>query len=165
MFLRFFRKLFSASHPKTAVSPSSSERHSEKQGLWGERQAEQYLIRKGYRTLGRRVRVQGDEIDLVMEPANPDRRPLLVFVEVKTRSSRLYGGGRAALNARKRHALVRAVLHYLRKCPPVPFRIDLVEVYGAEDRDRIEEIVHHEAAVPVPKQILFSTAPRVRSVR
>lgn len=162
MLLRFFRKLFSSTRSKTAPSPSSAERQSEKQGIWGERQAEHFLIQKGYRTIGRRVRILGDEIDLVMEPASSGQRPLLVFVEVKTRSSRLYGGGRAALDTRKRKALVRAVLHYLRHLPPVPFRIDLVEVYGAEDQNRIEEIVHHQAAVPVPKRILFSAAPRIR---
>ena len=49
--------------------------------------------------LGRRVRVGCDEIDLVMEDRFRGGREI-VFVEVKTRSSELFGGGRAALGTR-----------------------------------------------------------------
>lgn len=52
-------------------------------GEWGEKQAERMLKRKGYRILGRRVRVgTRDEIDLVARDG-----ATLVFVEVKTRKS------------------------------------------------------------------------------
>ena len=115
-----------------------------RQGLWGEREAERELLREeearkdGLRVIGRRVRVGRDEIDLVLErPAKRDGPGrLLVFVEVKTRSSEAFGGGRAAMTARKRHALCRAVARYLRREPPTPFRIDLVEVYGDAAVDR-----------------------------
>ena len=135
---------------------------SARQGRWGEAQAERYLQAQGLRTVGRRVRQGKDEIDLILEPADPARRPLLVFVEVKTRSTPLYGGGRAAMTRRKRHALIRAVLRYLRRLPPAPFRIDLVEVYGSADAETPPDIIHHKAAVPVPASRLF---PRRRLPR
>lgn len=120
-----------------------------RQGLWGERAAEEWLVREaGLRCLGRRVKVGRDEIDLVMEERDARGREI-VFVEVKTRSSELFGGGRAAMDRRKRHALCRAVARYMRRQPPTPFRIDLVEVYGRVDSGEAPRIEHQRAAVPM----------------
>jgi putative endonuclease len=120
-----------------------------RQGLWGEREAEKWLVRKtGMKCVGRRVKVGRDEIDLVMEDRDARSREL-VFVEVKTRSSELFGGGRAAMDRRKRHALCRAVARYMRRLPPTPFRIDLVEVYGRVDSGAPPRIEHQRAAVPM----------------
>ena len=122
---------------------------SARQGLWGEREAEKWLVRRtGMKCLGRRVRVGRDEIDLVMEDRFRGGREI-VFVEVKTRSSELFGGGRAAMDRRKRHALCRAVARYMRERPPTPFRIDLVEVYGRADSGDAPRIEHQRAAVPM----------------
>ena len=122
---------------------------SARQGLWGEREAERWLVRRtGMKCLGRRVRVGRDEIDLVMEDRFRGGREI-VFVEVKTRSSALFGGGRAAMDRRKRHALCRAVARYLRERPPTPFRIDLVEVYGRAGSGEEPRIEHQRAAVPM----------------
>lgn len=120
-----------------------------RQGLWGENEAEKWLVREaGLRCLGRRVKVGRDEIDLVMEDRDARGREY-VFVEVKTRSSELFGGGRAAMDRRKRHALCRAVARYMRRLPPTPFRIDLVEVYGRADSGAPPRIEHQRAAVPM----------------
>ena len=128
---------------------------SARQGLWGEREAEKFLLgrdtedaRVKVRVLGRRVKVGRDEIDLVLEERDARGREI-VFVEVKTRSSELFGGGRAAMDRRKRHALCRAVARYMRRLPPTPFRIDLVEVYGRADSGAPPRIEHQRAAVPM----------------
>ena len=127
-----------------------------RQGLWGEGEAEKWLVREaGLKCLGRRVKVGRDEIDLVMEDRDARGREI-VFVEVKTRSSELFGGGRAAMDRRKRHALCRAVARYMRRLPPTPFRIDLVEVYGRADSGAAPRIEHQRAAVPME---LRYTAP------
>ena len=120
-----------------------------RQGLWGEREAEKWLVREaGLKCIGRRVKVGRDEIDLVMEDRDARGREI-VFVEVKTRSSELFGGGRAAMDRRKRHALCRAVARYMRRQPPTPFRIDLVEVYGRAGSGEAPRIEHQRAAVPM----------------
>ena len=120
-----------------------------RQGLWGEREAEKWLVREtGMKCVGRRVKVGRDEIDLVMEDRFRGGREI-VFVEVKTRSSELFGGGRAAMDRRKRHALCRAVARYMRRQPPTPFRIDLVEVYGSADSGADPRVEHQRAAVPM----------------
>ncbi len=120
-----------------------------RQGLWGEREAEKWLVREaGLKCIGRRVKVGRDEIDLVMENRDAHGREI-VFVEVKTRSSELFGGGRAAMDRRKRNALCRAVSRYMRRLPPTPFRIDLVEVYGRADSGEAPRVEHQRAAVPM----------------
>jgi putative endonuclease len=98
-------------------------------GAWGEQQAEQALCAKGYRILGRRVRVgRRDEIDLLARDG-----AVLVFVEVKTRRSEDYGRPASAVKRAKRHALSRAAVRYLksRRERRVAFRFDVVEVVGA----------------------------------
>jgi len=102
-----------------------------KTGRWGEKKAERALKDKGYRILGRRVRLSSrDEIDLVAR--NDD---VLVFVEVKTRQSTQYGEPVSAVDREKRRVLSRAAVRYLKRLgyPDVNFRFDVVEVVGSTD--------------------------------
>ena len=99
-------------------------------GRWGERQAENYLVRQGFRVVGHRVRVGArDELDLIVR-----REELLVFVEVKTRKSEDFGRPFASVNQAKRRHLSRAAIHYLTRIKPAQrpsyFRFDVVEVIG-----------------------------------
>lgn len=100
-------------------------------GKWGEKVAERFLAGKGFKILGRRVRVgTRDEIDLVARD-----RDSLVFVEVKTRKSEDFGRPLAAVDRAKRHSLSRAAIRYmmrLRKRPDY-FRFDVVEVIGSAE--------------------------------
>lgn len=129
---------------------------SARQGLWGEREAEKWLLDPRredapagrVRVLGRRVRVGRDEIDLVLEERDARGREI-VFVEVKTRSSDLFGGGLAAMDRRKLHALCRAAARYMRRQRPTPFRIDVVEVCGDASRGAPDRILHFRNAVPL----------------
>jgi putative endonuclease len=66
------------------------------------------LLAKGYRVRSRNWRGAGGEIDLVVE-----RKGEIVFVEVKARSSDLYGGAVGAVDAEKKKALTRASSAYL----------------------------------------------------
>ena len=142
--------------PQARLADDSGKKHDSRgqpatarQGLWGEREAEKWLVREaGLTCIGRRVKVGRDEIDLVMEDHGAHGREI-VFVEVKTRSSELFGGGRAAMDRRKRNALCRAVSRYMRRLPPTPFRIDLVEVYGRADSGEAPRVEHQRAAVPM----------------
>jgi putative endonuclease len=100
-------------------------------GVWGEQQAKRLLAGKGYRILGRRVRVgTRDELDLVAR-----RQNVLVFVEVKTRAAETFGRPLSSVDRAKRHALSRAAIRYLKKLRQRPdyFRFDVVEVVGSPD--------------------------------
>ena len=110
-------------------------------GKWGEQQAERLLKKKGYRLLGRRVRVGNkDELDLVMK-----RDGVLIFVEVKTRKSEEFGRPFEAVNRSKRRYLSRAAIHFLTQLKPRQrpeyFRLDVVEVIGTPEGD--DPVVRH----------------------
>ena len=128
---------------------------SAEQGEWGERKAEEWLVANaGLKTLGRRVKVGRDELDLVMLAPATDTRPQeVVFVEVKTRSSESFGGGMGAIDRRKRHALGRAASRWMMRNADCPMRIDVVEVYGDCATGRVDEIRHQVAAVPLERRL------------
>ncbi len=125
---------------------------SDDTGKWGEREAEKHLRHKGYRILGRRVRVAGrDEIDLVARD-----RDVLVFVEVKTRASERYGRPISAVDRRKRQVTSRAAVRYIRKLktPDVMFRFDVVEVVGTPESPDTT-IRHIEEAYPLDRRYMI----------
>lgn len=79
-------------------------------GQEGERAAAAYLERSGYRILARNTRVEGVELDLVVERAG-----VVVFVEVKTRRGRAFGAPEEAVDARKQARIVRGASAWLRQ--------------------------------------------------
>ena len=108
---------------------------SNARGLWGEAQAEAYLVNQGYRIAARRYRCRYGELDLVAE-----RGDILAFVEVKLRSGR-WEAPREAVTVRKQEKLRRAAEHYLLEHPcDLQPRFDVAEVWGGPDMDgtRIE---------------------------
>lgn len=81
------------------------------------------LLARNYRTPGR----GGGEIDLVMR----DRDGTLVFVEVRKRASRSFGGAAASVSATKQRRIVFAARHYLlRLREPPPCRFDVISMEG-----------------------------------
>jgi putative endonuclease len=79
------------------------------------------LLARNYRTPGR----GGGEIDLVLR--EPDGT--LVFVEVRQRGSRAFGGAAASVSAAKQRRIVFAARHYLMRLPaPPPCRFDVVSI-------------------------------------
>lgn len=76
---------------------------SQELGIIGERVAERWLRRRGWRVLQRRFRSGHRDIDLVAE-----REGVVSFVEVKTRSGASFGGPVAAVNWKKQRELARS---------------------------------------------------------
>ncbi len=105
-------------------------------GRRGEKQAERFLKKAGYKILGRRVRVgKHDELDLIARMDDT-----MVFVEVKTRKNETRGRPAAAVNREKRRKLSRAAVTFLqkRKLRPPYIRFDIIEVI--EDPPEIRHI-------------------------
>lgn len=98
---------------------------AQRTGRSGETEAAASLEHAGYRILARNYRSPFGEVDLVAEEDD-----VLVFVEVKTRSSLAYGLPRDAITAAKRRKLARTASHYLMQNVPTdrPYRVDIVEV-------------------------------------
>lgn len=115
-----------------------------RRGRAGEAAARVHLEGAGLKFLTANYRTQRGEIDLVFRDAD-----CLVFVEVKARSRDSWTRPAAAVNARKRRALSRAALDYLRELPQprVKLRFDVVEVLL--DRGAVDEVRHLENVFPL----------------
>jgi putative endonuclease len=77
-------------------------------GKEGERIAEQYLKRKGYKLVERNYRCSAGEVDLIVL----DRR-VIVFVEVKTRTGHRFGTPLEAVQPRKQRKMMQAAQFFL----------------------------------------------------
>jgi putative endonuclease len=97
-------------------------------GRRGEQIAVNFLRKEGYKILFRNFRAKyGGEIDIVCR----DRlAKVLVFVEVKTRTTNLFGDPHDALTLRQQDRIVRAAKEWLRMLDDrdIPYRFDIVEI-------------------------------------
>jgi putative endonuclease len=99
-------------------------------GRLAETVAAVWLRLRGYRIVGRNVRVAGREIDVVAR-----RGSTLVVCEVKARRSSSHGGPAEAVDARKRRRMVEAGEMLLAAHPgAVRVRFDVIAVDGLRVR-------------------------------
>jgi putative endonuclease len=90
-------------------------------GAAAEDRALAYLEGRGLRPVARNWRVRGGEIDLIMRDG-----AVLVFVEVRARSSAAYGGAAGSVGALKQARLIHAARAYLAglgRTPPCRFDV------------------------------------------
>lgn len=94
-------------------------------GELGERIAERWLTRKGWRLLGRRFRNGHRDIDLIVEGHDT-----VVFVEVKARHSSTIADPTLAVDWRKQRELVRSAQVWMDRfgVPDRSYRFDVVGV-------------------------------------
>ena len=104
-------------------------------GRRGERAAEKYLRRNGYRIVALNFRAAGAEIDLIAMDGET-----LVFVEVKTRRSRDAGAPEEAVDARKQTRMRRAAEVFARRyrADEIEMRFDIAAVDASGKRLEIE---------------------------
>lgn len=111
-------------------------------GNKGEMLASRYLLDKGYAVLHYNWRSGHKEIDLIAK-----ERDTLVFVEVKSRTSELYGNAEDAVDERKMRLLISAAESYITRFKiDLKFRFDVITVIGNCEPYRIEHI--EDAFVP-----------------
>ncbi|MCY1294075.1 hypothetical protein D3C81_1447060 [compost metagenome] len=104
-------------------------------GMRAEDRALAHLRRQGLQPVVRNYRCKGGEIDLVMRA--PDGT--LVFVEVRQRSGRGFGGAAASVTPAKQRRVLLAAAHYLATLAQLPpCRFDVV----ALERGRLEWLQH-----------------------
>ncbi|MFC4656119.1 MULTISPECIES: YraN family protein [Rheinheimera] len=94
-----------------------------------EQQALRYLEQQGLTLLERNYRTSLGELDLVMQDGN-----CTVFVEVKFRQSRSFGGAAAAVTHAKQQKLRRAAALYLQQHGQCHCRFDVIAI-GADPAD------------------------------
>lgn len=97
-------------------------------GQQGEDQALAFLQQQGLVLIERNFRCRGGELDLVMR-----ERETLVFVEVRKRRSRDFGGAAASVTATKQSRLMLAAQIFLQRYAPLPpCRFDVIAIDGEQ---------------------------------
>ncbi|MDF1520058.1 MAG: YraN family protein [Brevefilum sp.] len=109
-------------------------------GNKGEKIAVDYLIDKGYLLLDRNYHTRYGELDLVMF-----ENEMIVFVEVKTRTSASFGTPEEGITPSKLDHLQNAGLLWLQAHPESPddWRIDAVSIL-LQKNGKIRDIRHFE---------------------
>jgi len=104
-------------------------------GRYGERFAADWYTERGYEIVARNWRVRAGEIDLIA--AGPD---VVVFCEVKRRTSGAFGSGAEAVGWRKQQRIRTVARHWLAEQESwVPqLRFDVAVVDGAGHVEVIE---------------------------
>jgi putative endonuclease len=115
-----------------------ANKYNKKLGRWGEELAAKFLIDKGYKMLDKNyVNSTFGEIDLICETGDE-----VVFVEVKTRTSKSFGDGEEAVSYSKRLKINGAIERYMdeTKTDLSPrFDVIVVELFSLTPR-----FVHYE---------------------
>lgn len=94
-------------------------------GAAGEAAAARHLAAQGLRILMRNFRVKGGEIDLVCRDGTTT-----VFVEVRSRASKCFGGAAWSITPAKQRRLGLAAQHWLARHGETPCRFDCVLIEG-----------------------------------
>ena len=81
-----------------------------RQGNKAENKAAEYLKSKGYRILERNFLCPQGEVDIIAQ-----KDDAIIFVEVKQRSSKAFGGGVAAVTKAKQQKVGAAAMFYLKQ--------------------------------------------------
>lgn len=99
--------------------------YKKKLGATGEQAAIEYLQKRGYEILERNYRNKLGEIDIIARD-----KKVLVFVEVRTRSDKLFGSPFDSVTAAKQKQLSKVALKFLsnRNWIDHPARFDVVGV-------------------------------------
>lgn len=108
-------------------------------GLLGERVAQRWLQRAGWRVLQRRFRSGHRDIDLIVE-----RSGVVAFVEVKARHGADFGDPIEAVNWRKQRELSRSASVWIGRHgrPGEAYRFDVIGVLVLGDRVRVRHVAN-----------------------
>jgi putative endonuclease len=111
-------------------------------GKWGEVLAADFLENQGYLIIERNCRTPYGEVDIVAQEGD-----VLVFVEVKTRSSDAYGFPEESITPQKQEHLISAAQAILQSMSEraISWRIDVISIRKVNPADQ-PEIVHFKNA-------------------
>ena len=113
-------------------------------GRWGEDLAFDFLKIRGMKILERNYRCPTGEIDII---ARSGRQ--IVFVEVKTRQSEMFGTPQEAVNQRKQRQIIRVAQWYLEKNPlNLQPRFDVLAIRTGDGKPILEHIPNAFGVTP-----------------
>ena len=115
---------------KKLEKPKVEGKHTNKAiGNYGEKLAVKYLKKQGYQIVKTNYRLKIGEVDIIALDGE-----WLVFVEVKYRSTALYGMPNEAVDKYKREKIRRVALQFLqlKSMTDAYVRFDVVQILGDE---------------------------------
>jgi putative endonuclease len=106
-------------------------------GKKGEEKALRFLKKKGYRIIEKNYVCKMGEMDLIAK-----EKDTLVFIEVKTRTSTMFGPPQLAVTKFKQRQLSKVALNFLKekKLEDVKARFDVVAILLVQEGEEIELI-------------------------
>lgn len=111
---------------KRKSTPQLPKKHNQVFGHYGENLAVDYLLNKKYQILDRNYRSSAGEIDIIAEKGG-----VVVFVEVKTRTSDAYGEPTTAVNHKKLTAMTQGAMEFFKENDlNADFRFDIIAITG-----------------------------------
>jgi len=107
-------------------------------GNIGEEIASKYLEKKGYKIRERNYRTFLGEIDIISE-----HKGIIIFVEVKTRTSNSYGYPEEAININKQKKIIKNATYYLTKFNlwKINSRFDVISI-NLDNNKTVKNIKH-----------------------
>ncbi|MEB2334250.1 MAG: YraN family protein [Anaerolineaceae bacterium] len=99
--------------------------HNQRVGKWGEEIAAEYLTARGCEIVARNVRTPYGEIDIIAKQGE-----VVIFVEVKTRTSDKMGLPEEAITPRKREHMIACAEHYTAEHEIDRWQIDVISIEG-----------------------------------
>lgn len=111
--------------------------HNQRLGALGERIAERWLVKHGYRILARRFRNGHRDIDLIAQ-----RDETIAFVEVKARSGGEFGDPVEAVHFRKQRELTRSAHVWIDRHgrSGESYQFDVVGILVSDERVKVKHI-------------------------
>jgi len=111
--------------------------HNKEIGKYGEDIVCKYLEQNGYNIICRNFKTYNYEIDIISEYKNE-----IIFIEVKTRTSKQYGFPIESVNELKKKHIISATKYYVYKnsLENRNIRFDIIEVYVKEKESMINHI-------------------------
>lgn len=96
---------------------------NKKTGNLGEKQAADYLVKKGYEIISTNYRIRNAEIDIIAK-----KDGVVAFVEVKYRKTNAMGTPAEAVNALKQRKIIMAAESFAAEYGENDYRFDVCEV-------------------------------------
>jgi len=114
--------------------------YKQKVGRFGEVLACNYLIRRGYKIIEKNIKISYQELDIIAR-----QQKKIIFVEVKTRASKILGPADEAISSQKIKSLKKAIEEYVysKNITSKNIRLDLISI-DIDRHKKIAKIKHYK---------------------
>lgn len=111
-------------------------------GQLGEKLARRFLEERNYEIISQNFKSKTGEIDIIAKEKKDEEEEIVVFVEVKTRTSLEFGNPSEAVNKAKQEHILKTAKYFLHSnnMEENNIRFDVIEVFIYKGRYRVSHI-------------------------